>query len=705
MENLQVKYAQMSSVNYESSLEKKKFDLVIIGGGPSATSFISYLFQKKLADKIFSYLNILIIEKNQNFGSGCLGKYGINSNTSAEGFTRLICFSQKGVKDKNGKFALSPTKNSMRSSKNFEIKQKSGEKSGVSKLKTEKILEVEKDTKLVFKKIPIFNDLYESSIVQLLLSLGNRPAPLSLVGHFLDSLGNFLVHHISKNYGKNILLNEAEVKSIKLYNNEEYGIVLKRNSSDNIIIKTKSLILCSGGLQSNQNHYYNSIMNIKGYDRVFQSDYVLCEDGYTKIINLLNSCAGKKKVVIIGGSHSGFSSAWILLNSPANYSNLNPNMCKKYNKFTCDKCDDNQLCFCYGEVKDRNWSFNGKDFDTNELEITILYRDHIRVYYPSEEDALQDNYNLYNPKEALNKQGKVYPFVGIRGDAKELYIKIIKNDEKRVNLVRTQNNSEQAEYIKLADVVIWACGYNTNFIPIYDPRNNPIELLTDDLGNIEVGKELQLLCKNKNFNLLKNIYGIGQGYSTKTPEVINGKKARADSIHIYNTHIASKLYKSLEPLFNKILVENIKSNNINNNLKRNSNTSCEIKTKLSKKSEGKLADTNLLLKNKFFEKPTIKAVQKNILNENKDENMENTIKTDTCKENEVLLPPIITNKIKNTLLNKYSNIIFSNTDSNKEIKKNSQMQLRKERMDYEKNVRKNILLKTNINLDVKELKK
>ena len=95
----------------------RKYDMIFIGGGPATISFICYLFQHNLSDKVFNASNILILEKNENFGSGCLGYFGINSNTSAEGFPRLICQSEN--KEKFIKEGLSPSKQPMKNSENY----------------------------------------------------------------------------------------------------------------------------------------------------------------------------------------------------------------------------------------------------------------------------------------------------------------------------------------------------------------------------------------------------------------------------------------------------------------------------------------------------------------------------------------------------------------------------------------------------------
>lgn len=46
------------------------------------------------------------------------------------------------------------------------------------------------------------------------------------------------------------------------------------------------------------------------------SDYFLRKQGYFETLKKMREHR-KRRVVIIGGSHSGFSSAWILLNGPA----------------------------------------------------------------------------------------------------------------------------------------------------------------------------------------------------------------------------------------------------------------------------------------------------------------------------------------------------------------------------------------------------
>ena len=74
------------------------------------------------------------------------------------------------------------------------------------------------------------------------------------------------------------------------------------------------------------------------------------------------------------------------------------------------------------------------------------------------------------------KDGCLYSFTGLRGDAKQLYFDIYEGNENRVELVRAPTVDEQRKVIKDADLVMWACGYQTNQIPIHDVNKKELTL-------------------------------------------------------------------------------------------------------------------------------------------------------------------------------------------------------------------------------------
>ena len=107
-------------------------------------------------------------------------------------------------------------------------------------------------------------------------------------------------------------------------------------------------------------------------------------------------------------------------------------------------------------------------------DITILYRDRIRVFYSRVHQAQADNYTDYKQLSFSNKNGFLYSFTGLRGDAKRMYKRIMSGEEKRVRLVKAPTPADQTKYLEGADLVIWACGYQTNRITVKDIDNKPI---------------------------------------------------------------------------------------------------------------------------------------------------------------------------------------------------------------------------------------
>ncbi len=64
--------------------------------------------------------------------------------------------------------------------------------------------------------------------------------------------------------------------------------------------------------------------------------------------------------------------------------------------------------------------------ELEEGAIEILYRDHIRVFYNKVADAEMDGYDEFEADKFSKKDGYLYSFTGLRGDAKELYLRIMR---------------------------------------------------------------------------------------------------------------------------------------------------------------------------------------------------------------------------------------------------------------------------------------
>ena len=149
-------------------------------------------------------------------------------------------------------------------------------------------------------------------------------------------------------------------------------------------------------------------------------------------------------IVIIAGSHSGFSSAWLMLNGPASYCRNNsrkidnvrwpefPGAVIKTNQncTECCTCAESKkkkdpkcgcICKCFGYFTYKDWDFdyeNQVPKHFKEGSIKILYRDKIRVFYGTVNEALKDGYKDFSEHVFSRKNGFVYSYTGLRGDAK-----------------------------------------------------------------------------------------------------------------------------------------------------------------------------------------------------------------------------------------------------------------------------------------------
>ena len=111
-----------------------------------------------------------------------------------------------------------------------------------------------------------------------------------------------------------------------------------------VMFRSRILVVSNGGVQGIHPELFNWFPDLDPR-KVIASDDFLRNEGFINSIQMLNQ-KPKKKIVIIGGSHSGFSCAWMLLNGPAAYYKNNagisiekePYATRKYAKNCLDCC-------------------------------------------------------------------------------------------------------------------------------------------------------------------------------------------------------------------------------------------------------------------------------------------------------------------------------------------------------------------------------
>lgn len=65
-------------------------DVVIVGGGPCTLGMLCNAVKTNRIRTLMGGGGIAVLEKSSQFGGGCLTDFGINSNTSGDGFLKCL---------------------------------------------------------------------------------------------------------------------------------------------------------------------------------------------------------------------------------------------------------------------------------------------------------------------------------------------------------------------------------------------------------------------------------------------------------------------------------------------------------------------------------------------------------------------------------------------------------------------------------------
>ena len=469
--------------------KEKPFKLSIVGAGPAGVSIpikalrlnlFKELCTETLGENQVSSAGLCIIDENtsHNFGAGKLHSYIINSNTFADKFVINIIEERSNwlpaesldINDKNIIESL-PSAIALT-------------KLGATRCPLVKVGEYLKDiAQLVLAKLTIYPDsqVYFSSRV--------------------NSIQRVTVN-------KRLLWCIVMTQTISTTSTTTSTNATTIGCDKTVTIYTESVALSTGGIQRVPD--IPLLTSLKPVDKakVICSDYYCQQEGYDTIRTRLLSSVFKH-VVIIGGSHSAFSCAWITINRLLK--DLHISGSESGN--TCGGGGGNK-CYVY-----------------------ILHRSAIQVFYNTKQEADRDGYRDY--KHINPHTGSIHAFGGIRGDAKQLWRSICIGTETRVKLIEMKGQSFLAKLCDDASLVIWAGGYHTNLPRILNEDNSEIKFKYDcsqvdiDLHGHLIEEKESVAEDPINRSLFRvsaslavpGLLGIGLGYGVKSAE--DGEHVRA----------------------------------------------------------------------------------------------------------------------------------------------------------------------------------
>jgi len=397
------------------------FKTLILGAGPAGTGPLVNAQQRGLLPQLLNE-GIAIVDRTPHMGSGSIGQYIINSDTI--GGTFLECL----INQKNGPF--------------------------------QKVI--------------------ESPIKQTLEQYRKLAAPLPLVGQYMGEIGLALQQVIDAHPVSQFFPN-VEARSIHRLPDGNFRTTFvpctPENRSEPFDIISKYVVTALGARQLRDQTLSADIipgLNLAHCytDKSLLTGHVLTAAGAHEMEKRLKASANHK-VVIIGASHSTFSTAWVLLNR------------------------------------------TGITFE--EGDITILHRQKLKLFYPSVEDALAEGYTDFDENDVCPLTKRLYRLGGLRFDSRELLKRIWGIGgaplEKRVRLIaldptNQQNTVDIKTLLDEAALIIPAFGYRPITVPLYGEHNHPIELLANGEGAPPlVDDDCRVL--NLQGEPIPNYYGIG----------------------------------------------------------------------------------------------------------------------------------------------------------------------------------------------------
>ena len=149
-----------------------------------------------------------------------------------------------------------------------------------------------------------------------------------------------------------------------------------------------------------------------------------------------------------------------------------------------------------------------------------------------------------------NKKGFLYSFTGLRGDARNLYKKVVSGNEKRVKLVKAPTVADQLKHVEGADLVIVACGYLTQYMNVKEDQKLVPLWSKQPFTQFDVDNKCRL-CTNDG-NLLMKVFGSGLAFPMRSNDgqmiPVQGKpNPRADSYALYLNFVANTMLQNLLP--------------------------------------------------------------------------------------------------------------------------------------------------------------
>lgn len=438
--------ASINIINWLShELESSIYENVIIGGGPAGTGLLLKALKDGPGNK-FLESRTAVVEKSSFLVKGSITQYAVNSDTFSDVF--LEC-----------------------------LDGATSESINIKKLKHE---------------------------IDKIKSFKGQSIPLKNLDIYYQKLGDLLKAYLESEKKCEFFMNSKVTKIMKL-DNGTFRIFIE-GQKDTLV--SRRVIIATGGTPKNVSHdtLFSRTISLKKFSKKIIHSDALLKSGIPE--DLSQELTNKSKVVILGGSHSAFSAAHLLLNS-------------------------------------------GTGLSLNAGDIEIWSKSLPKIYFPSSEDAISHGYTDFTADDICPVTKKLYRLAGLRMDGRDLYMKMSglthSQKEERVILKCYKDQIKEMEKsLKDATLIVLAFGYKLNIFPLLTETNNFIELQGEETNHWVNHKCEMLDTKGR---VISGLYATGLATGFIPSGTLGGEPSftgQTNGIWYYQNAIADQIISNLQ---------------------------------------------------------------------------------------------------------------------------------------------------------------
>ena len=331
--------------------------------------------------------------------------------------------------------------------------------------------------------------------------------PLGLVDRFMRRIGIALAAMLEESTTSSLHLS-TEARAVRLRPDGAIAVETIGSDGTDATLIAHSAVMALGGHQLWPQQVLLPGLALAGcrMRRVMPSDRALSNAGLREAEQIL-AAAGRRRILILGGSHSAYAVAAALVALPA-----------------ADRLSAGQ--------------------------IVILQRREPRIFYPDRNAAFDDLYEV-DAGDICPRTQRVNRMGGLRGYGREMWRQIAHRprtlSEPRVEAMSMQqfSTTELRLEIEQAALVVPCFGYCSTMLPVFDVHGERLSL-NAEVGGSAVGEDSRLVLRDG--STLPNLFAIGLGTGYRLPASMGGEPnfdGQANSLWLYQNDIGEVIYRGI----------------------------------------------------------------------------------------------------------------------------------------------------------------